>query len=473
MYNLGGGPQGYPGLREFVAGKLDSQRGIAAAADDILITSGSLQGLDLVNQVLLEPRRHGDHGAVDLRRRAVAGEAPGRKNRGCSNRPGRPPDRQLAAMLEGARERGSRGPNTSIRSRRSRTLPATVLSLERRKELLGSAGHTACRSSRTNATPICSGRESGPPRSVAWTAASEVIHIGSFSKSLAPALRLGYVTAPWEIMSRLLACKADGGTPAVEQMIVADYFGQHFEDHVTRLKRGLVHKLEVLMGALEEQFGTAAEFDPAGGRYLSLGPAAEAGRHRSARPAGARRRRRLQPRPGMVDRSRAPRARASGSASPSRHPATSAMVSQNSAEICHREYGVPQRSANVARQIGRSRPAKEGQSGAGLLTPVLSLSRATICDWPPKLLTPKPRWRIKPACTPWARPPRPPTRCLRASCSAARPGCRADGRQHFGLCVHAKPAARASSRRARSRSTCWCCSRSSNLLIAGVCSRGS
>jgi 2-aminoadipate transaminase len=43
-----------------------------------------------------------------------------------------------------------------------------------------------------------------------------VIHIGSFSKTLAPALRLGYVSAPWDVLSRLLACKNDGGTPALE-----------------------------------------------------------------------------------------------------------------------------------------------------------------------------------------------------------------------------------------------------------------
>ena len=53
-YHLGEGPMGHAGLRAFVAGKLGSMRGIEASADDVLITSGSLQGLDLVNEVLLE-----------------------------------------------------------------------------------------------------------------------------------------------------------------------------------------------------------------------------------------------------------------------------------------------------------------------------------------------------------------------------------------------------------------------------------
>ena len=47
------GPQGYRPLREFLVGKLKRDAGIACTADDILVTSGSLQALDLVNGVLL------------------------------------------------------------------------------------------------------------------------------------------------------------------------------------------------------------------------------------------------------------------------------------------------------------------------------------------------------------------------------------------------------------------------------------
>ena len=55
-YGLTSGPQGYRPLREFLSGKLKADAGINAAADDILITSGSLQALDLVNATLLELR---------------------------------------------------------------------------------------------------------------------------------------------------------------------------------------------------------------------------------------------------------------------------------------------------------------------------------------------------------------------------------------------------------------------------------
>src|SRR5689334_22411766 len=52
-YGLDSGPQGYRPLRDFLAGKLKPDAGINCTADDILITSGSLQGLDLINATLL------------------------------------------------------------------------------------------------------------------------------------------------------------------------------------------------------------------------------------------------------------------------------------------------------------------------------------------------------------------------------------------------------------------------------------
>ncbi len=52
-YGLRSGPQGYRPLREFLSAKLGRDAGMACSADDILIVSGSLQALDLVNGALL------------------------------------------------------------------------------------------------------------------------------------------------------------------------------------------------------------------------------------------------------------------------------------------------------------------------------------------------------------------------------------------------------------------------------------
>jgi 2-aminoadipate transaminase len=108
-----------------------------------------------------------------------------------------------------------------------------------------------------------------PPALYAMSKTGGVIHIGSFSKSIAPALRVGYVVAGWQILSRLLALKTDGGSGALEQMVLAEFCAAQFTEHLPKLRRSLRGRLEVLMETLNEQFGTAAEFDaPKGGIFL-------------------------------------------------------------------------------------------------------------------------------------------------------------------------------------------------------------
>jgi 2-aminoadipate transaminase len=108
-----------------------------------------------------------------------------------------------------------------------------------------------------------------PPALHAMSKTGGVIHIGSFSKSVAPALRVGYVVAGWQVLSRLLALKTDGGSGALEQMVLAEFCAPHFSEHIPKLRHSLRGKLEVLMETLNEQFGTAAEFDtPKGGIFL-------------------------------------------------------------------------------------------------------------------------------------------------------------------------------------------------------------
>lgn len=346
-YHMGDGPMGHAGLRAFVADKLSRMRGIEATADDVLITSGSLQGLDLVNQVLLEP------GDTVIMEQLTYGGSISRVQRLGVRIVGVPLDREglrtdlLAAALEDLRAQG-------IRPKYIYTIPtvqnptATVLSVERRLELL--------RLSEAFGVPIFEDEcyadllwEGEWPRALrGLPGGAQVIHIGSFSKSLAPALRLGYVSAPWDVLSRLVACKGDGGTAAIEQMVVADFFARHFDGHVGRLKQRLRRKCLVLSGALEEQFGTAAEFAATSGGIflwvtlpeqidtqalagpaLAEGVAYNPGPEWSTDPEAARHSLRLCFALPPEDEIRAGIAKL--------------------AEVCHRETGVPERGANLVR----------------------------------------------------------------------------------------------------------------------------
>jgi 2-aminoadipate transaminase len=267
-YGLNSGPQGYRPLREFLAGKLKADAGIRCTADDILITSGSLQGLELVNGTLLE---RGDTVIIEedcyqgsINRLLRLGVTP----------IGIPLDRDgmrvdaLAATLDDLKRKG-------IRPKYIYTIPTvqnptgTILPVERRREML--------RLSAAHGVPIfeddcyCDLIWSGkrPPAIYALSERGGVIHIGSFSKSIAPALRVGYVVAPWDVMSRMLPLKTDAGSGALEQMVLAEYCTANFAKHVPTLRRSLRAKLVTLMEALKEHFGDAAEFDdPKGGIFL-------------------------------------------------------------------------------------------------------------------------------------------------------------------------------------------------------------
>ena len=54
-YNLAHGPLGYRPLRDFLVAKLKRDAGISCTADEILLVSGSLQALDLVNKLKVKP----------------------------------------------------------------------------------------------------------------------------------------------------------------------------------------------------------------------------------------------------------------------------------------------------------------------------------------------------------------------------------------------------------------------------------
>ena len=101
-----------------------------------------------------------------------------------------------------------------------------------------------------------------------------VIHCGSFSKSIAPALRVGYIVAPWAIMSRMLALKTDAGSGALEQMVLAEYCAPHFAAHVPELRPGAAGKARDLDGNAERAVRHAAEFDEPKGGHLPAGQAA-------------------------------------------------------------------------------------------------------------------------------------------------------------------------------------------------------
>jgi 2-aminoadipate transaminase len=346
-YGLESGPLGYRPLREFLARKLKAHAGLACDCDQILITSGSLQAIDLVNALLLA------RGDTVLIEQASYGGSLSRLARLGVHAVGIPLDRQglrmdaLAGALGDLERRG-------IRPKYIYTIPTVqnpsgaILGEERRAELLAL--------SRRYGVPIFEDEcysdlvwTGDRPRALYAMAGGEgVIHIGSFSKSVAPALRVGYIVAPWEVLSRILPLKTDAGSGALEQMVLGEFCPAHFEAHVPKLRAGLRAKLVTLMDSLAEQFGTAAEFDdPPGGIYLWVKLPDGVDTQELAQAALAEG---IAINPGAewaTDRaygkSRMRLCFANASHQAIRE-GTAAL-----ADVCHRKFGVPMRTANVAR----------------------------------------------------------------------------------------------------------------------------
>ena len=347
IYNLGLGPQGYPGLRQFVADKCQRQRGIKAPIEDIMITTGSGQGLDMISKLLVDPgdtvlveeycyqgamnrfRKIGAKlGAMKLDADGIVIEA-------------------LAQQLADLKARG-------ITPKFIYTIPtvqnptASILPMDRREALIRLAReyNVAIFEDECYADLLWEGIKA-PPALYALDPGC-VIHLGSFSKSLAPALRLGYVIAGWEIMSRLLPLKGDSGTGALDQMVVAEYFSNNFDSHLGHLNGVLHEKLETMTEAVAREFGSAAEcWAPKGGIFLWIKLPPEVDVRKLVKPAAAA---------GIVFNP-GPEWAVSADNSSNCLRLCFAMPSKQTirdgvaelARVCHEETGIPMRSGNVPR----------------------------------------------------------------------------------------------------------------------------
>ncbi len=347
-YGVASGPQGYRPLREFLTTKLKRDAGISCSADEVLVVSGSLQALDLINGALLA---RGD--TVIIEQETYQG-ALTRLARLGVNAIGIPLDRDgmrmdaLASALADLRRR-------NVRPKYIYTIPTvqnpsgTIMPHDRRIELLRLSGSYGIPIFEDDCYADLVWDGVRPPALYAMSGTGGVIHIGSFSKSIAPALRVGFIVAPWAILSRLLALKTDAGSGALEQMVLAEFCAPQFDRHVPHLRGALRRKLDALMEALNEQFGTAAEFDvPKGGIFLWLklpGSVDTMKLYQSALRAGVA----INPGPEWSTNASHSKSRMRLCfASPSLDEIREGVAAL--AEVCRAEFGVPARIANVERR---------------------------------------------------------------------------------------------------------------------------
>jgi GntR family transcriptional regulator/MocR family aminotransferase len=256
-------PQGLPELRVQICEYLARRRGISASADDVLIVNGTQQAFSLAADVLLDA---GDRMLLEDPHYQGARQVFAARG----------------AVIRTCRVDGD-GLVTHALPRDGRTRLAVVtpshqfptgavLSLPRRMQLLDWAQRRRCwlieddydGEFRYGTRPLAALKS--------LDRAGRVLYVGSFSKVIFPALRLGYMVLPPGLREAFVAAKwlTDRGSTAIEQSALARLIGSGaFERHLRRTANTLRTRRSALLGALQRYAGDAVEVaDSSAGMHI-------------------------------------------------------------------------------------------------------------------------------------------------------------------------------------------------------------
>lgn len=247
-------PAGHPGLRAAIARHIGVARGVKAAADDIIVTNGTQQALDVLARVLLAP---GDGIAIE----DPCYGPPVRLFKALGLRVvGVPVDRH--GLVVDALPRGIR----VVYVTPSHQFPLSVtMTLPRRQALLAWA-------ERNNAAIIEDDYDSefrfgDRPLEPLQTldATGRVIYVGSFSKTMLPTLRLGFMVAPPSLQPALHKAKfvSDWHSPTLTQGALARFIDEGaFARHVRRMNAIYRERHRMLVDAVTRDFAEHLELIP-------------------------------------------------------------------------------------------------------------------------------------------------------------------------------------------------------------------
>ena len=241
-----GDPAGHPGLRQAIARHIGLARGVQTGAEQVVVTNGTQQAVDLMARVLLAP---GDRVAVES--------------------PGYGPPRRLLASL-GAEVVGvpvdDQGLVVEAIPPRTRLVYVTpshqfplgmAMSLPRRLALLAWAErHDAAVVEDDYDSEFRYGGRPIEPLQTLDTS-GRVIYVGSFSKTLLATLRLGFLVAPASLAGAVRSAKfvADWHTSLPIQAALADFIDQGlFARHLRRMRTVYQRRHQRIVEALADRF---------------------------------------------------------------------------------------------------------------------------------------------------------------------------------------------------------------------------
>ncbi|GGF87089.1 GntR family transcriptional regulator [Paenibacillus albidus] len=260
-------PLGSPRLRAAVSAHL-AKLGIAAPPSSILITSGALQGLQLVALGLL-PRG----GAILLERPSYLYSIHAFQSAGVKLG-GLPMDER--GLLTGSIARETRRSQAamlySIPSFHNPT--GILMDRERREALMAVTEALQLPVLEDGAYQELWLDSPPPPPLKALDHTGRVLHLGTLSKAASPGLRIGWVVGPEPVVRRLADIKmqSDYGASSLSQLVAARWLeGGYHEEHNGFLRRMLRERRDTMLAILQQHFtGLASWNRPAGGFYIWL-----------------------------------------------------------------------------------------------------------------------------------------------------------------------------------------------------------
>jgi GntR family transcriptional regulator/MocR family aminotransferase len=264
-------PLGYPDLRRAICAMLHRTRGIQANPEQVLITSGTTQSLDLLLRVLLNP---GDEVWI---------EDPGRPKaaalvRAHSMTPVSVPlDDSGLLVSEG--ERRAAAARAAIVTASHHYPTGATLSLERRVNLLSWANKAEgwIFEDDYDGELIASGKPILPIYSLGQ--AKRVIYMGTFSKSISPQLRIGYIIAHEHVISAVAQARyfLDYFPSMMIQPVLAAFITEgHLDGYVRRMRRIYKERQQLFAATVAERGpGLFQIKDNAPGLFLPLLPRAD------------------------------------------------------------------------------------------------------------------------------------------------------------------------------------------------------
>lgn len=257
--------EGFAPLRDWVATHLNERQGLDISPAQVLLTTGSQQGLDLAAKVLI------DEGA------RVLVETPTYLGALQAFAPYEPQVEGVDSDHEGpvpeALARAAGGARFAYLLPNFQNPSGHVYGEARREAIVAVA--------RERGLPLVEDNPYGdlwydtpPPRPLAARWLEGVLYLGSFSKVLAPGLRLGYLVAPPALYPKLLQAKqaADLHTSILNQRIVFEVLRTGMlDDHVPTVRARYRRHRDAMQAALEAHLsGLATWVKPSGGMFFWL-----------------------------------------------------------------------------------------------------------------------------------------------------------------------------------------------------------